>query len=344
MAGKNRGKSPDIKDKLLKEGPLYSFVQALRLLRFVIGRETGRELDDNELYNRIRVRPELSLTFPESDITSIEKIPGKDESDIRSRFSITVTFLGLYGSSSPLPTFYTEDLLDEQSLDKSITREFLDVLNLPLYHLYFKIWSKYRLFYNIAEKLDQESLERLYCLLGLGEERLRTQVDNSFALLKYLGLVTQFPRSAEGLRSLLSDRLDEPSFRIIQCVPRVAEIPADQRLILGISANRLGDNCYLGLQIPDRQGKFRVRIGPVDSDTFHRFLPDRPNFSSLNSLVRFYLNQPLCWDMEILIESRDIEPARLGEERWSQLGWNCWIFTKELPSGTNSVRLDCSEN
>jgi len=33
------------------------------------------------------------------------------------RFLITATFLGLYGVSSPLPTFYTEDLMDEASQD-----------------------------------------------------------------------------------------------------------------------------------------------------------------------------------------------------------------------------------
>lgn len=344
MASQNRGKNPDIKTKLLKEGSRFSFVQAFRLLRLIIGRETGEVLEDNELSKRIRIRPELSLSFPESDIIKIEEIPGEDKSGASSQFLITTTFLGIYGASSPMPTFYTEDLLDELSSDRSITREFLDVLNLPLYHLYFKIWSKYRLFYNISEQLDPQTLERLYCLLGLSTKRLQGQVDGSYNLIQYLGLATQFPRSAEGLRSLLADRLNEPSVRIIQCVSRVAEIPEDQRLILGTAGNSLGINGYLGTEIVDRQGKFVLRIGPVDSDTFHRILPDKPDFRLMNDLIRFYLNQPFIWDIEVLLDSNKIEPARLGEDRWSQLGWNSWIFSEELDSGTVSVKLGALVN
>ena len=323
MAGTYRGQTSDMKNKLLKEGSRFSYVQALRLLRYLVSRENEYLYDEYEINKRIKVHPELSLNFPESDISSIREI----EHD-PSRFIIEATFLGLYGSSSPLPTFYTEDLLDELSADKTITRDFIDIINTPLYNAYFKIWSKYRLFFCIVERLDPETLQRLFCLIGLENDSLRERAPDCDGLLRYMGLFTQFPRSAEGLRSLLSDNLNEPSLKINQCVPRKAEIPEEQRFILGVSGNTLGKNSYIGSEIIDRMGKFRIQAGPLDSSNFHRFLPDRPEFEKIRNLTSFYLDQPLLWDIELIINYKNINHARLGGSEWSQLGWSTWIFSK----------------
>ncbi|HUT63696.1 MAG TPA: type VI secretion system baseplate subunit TssG, partial [Anaerolineae bacterium] len=300
--------------------------------------EIGSIPDEKEIHKKIRVRPELSLDFPESDITSIKKIQGDP-----GFYVITATFLGLYGTSSPLPTFYTEDLLQEKLDERTITRDFIDIINAPLYYIVFKIWSKYRLFYKIVEQREQETLQKLYCLLGLGEKELQKQVEDSYSLLRFIGLATQFPRSAEGLRVLLSDRLHEPSIRIIQCVPRIVVIPQDQRFILGIRGNKLGVNSYLGREILDRTGKFRIQAGPFSGRSFHSLLPDRAAYKKITQLVRFYLDKPLVWDMKLFVHGDSIKTAQLGSSRWSQLGWNSWIFSGQLQPGTTSVTLTVPE-
>ncbi|MBN1290604.1 MAG: type VI secretion system baseplate subunit TssG [Candidatus Latescibacteria bacterium] len=338
MAGTFRGQTPDIKRRLLKEGFRFSYIQAIRLLRYLVYGEKTSIHDKYEINRMISVHPQLSLDFPESDISSIRE-NGKDS----SRFLVEVTFLELYGSSSPLPTFYTEDLLDELSTDKTITRDFIDILNTPVYNAYFKIWSKYRLFFNIVEQLDPDTLQRLYCLIGLENDTLQNQVNDSYGMMRYMGLLTQFPRSAEGLRSLLSDNLNEPSIRIDQCIPRIAKIPDDQRFILGVSGNALGKNGYLGNKIVDRMGKFRIQARPLDSDTFHRFLPDRPAFNTIRNLTSFYLDQQLLWDMELIIDYNTIDHARLGGNEWSQLGWSTWIYSEKPQTGNVSVVLTGQE-
>jgi len=323
---------------MLKEGSRFSFVQAYRLLHFILSSETGSKSDDQEIHKNILVQPDLSLSFPESDITAIREISKEPV-----RYLITATFLGLYGTSSPLPTFYTEDLLYERLEDRTIARDFLDIINSPLYQIYFRSWSKYRLFYKICEQFDPQILQRLYCLLGLEEEEFQTQVEHSFSLLRYIGLATQSPRSAEGLRTLLSDSLNEPTIRIIQCVSRIVIIPDEQRFILGKNGSILGVNGYLGMEIVDRTGKFRIRMGPLDSDRFHRFLPDRPAFKRITQMVRFYLDQPLIWDIELILKGDTIQTAQLGSECWSQLGWNSWIFSENVCFGNVLVTLYTSK-
>jgi len=288
-------------------------------------REGLTDLSLHDLVKRIRVRPELSLAFPETDITKIEP------SASPGTYRITAAFLGLYGASSPLPTFYTEDLLQEMGQDRSVSRDFYDIFNSRIYTLYFNIWTYYHLFFNIYEEPSEPVLERLYCLAGLGGDALRKALDDPFRLLRYTGLATQFPRSAEGLRSILADGLDEPSLRITQCVERLAVIPTEQRLFLGLTGNILGENAYLGQVIADRTGNFRVHIGPVDGETFARYLPDQPTFSQIGRLIGYYLDQPLNWDVEITLKTEGMSTIALGDR--CLLGCNTWIFSSETVPG-----------
>ena len=320
MADENGRPTAKLTERLLREGRRFSFIQAFRFLLLHLRRESSTDIDISELVKKIRVRPDLSLAFPESDITKIE------ESDPPGSFRVTATFLGLYGASSPLPTFYTEDLLQELAQDQSISREFYDVFNSRLYSLYFGIWKYYHLFFNIAEKPDRNVLQRLYCLAGLGGEVLRESAENPYGMLRYIGLATQFPRSAEGLRALLADGLSEPAIHITQCMKRIANIPEDQRLFLGVSGNILGEDTYLGEGIADRAGNFRVHIGPVNKETFDRYLPDQPAFQKLGQLIRFYLDQPLAWDVEVTLKPHDLTTTVVSSQ--AMLGCNTWIFSE----------------
>lgn len=185
-------------DDLLSHGHEFSFSQIMRVARLHLGTGGAQELPEIRWQDRVWVRPELSLTFPASDVARVERA-GAAGADLL----VTTTFLGLYGSSSPLPTHYTEELLDESAADSTVSREFLDLLHQRLYQLYFQCWSKYRLFIRVAEEKNPQDLERLYCLIGLGEKELRDSVPDAGSLLRYAGLFSQSPRSADGLKTLL---------------------------------------------------------------------------------------------------------------------------------------------
>ncbi|MBP8985043.1 MAG: type VI secretion system baseplate subunit TssG [Syntrophobacterales bacterium] len=334
MASEDGGQASDLKSSLLKEGRRYSFTQALRLLHYVLQKKAGPGVHEQGVEKRIRVRPELSLAFPETDVASIEEFP-----DRPGRFLVTATFLGLYGTSSPLPTFYTEDLLLERARDQSVSRDFIDIFNARLYSLYFRCWSKYRLFFNLVEEIDQEVLERLYCLIGLGGKKLRESVENPHEKIRYAGLMTQLPRCAEGLKSLLADVLHDPAIQIIQCVERTVEIPEEQRFILGVSGNLLGEDAYVGSDTYERLGKFRVCIGPLTGEDFNRYLPDKPIFHRLKSFIGFYLDQPLAWDVEAVLIPGEAATTKFGDEKRCRLGWNTWLFSDGFQPADTAVRF-----
>ncbi|MFP4349776.1 MAG: type VI secretion system baseplate subunit TssG [Thermodesulfobacteriota bacterium] len=334
-------------DDLLKRSRRYSFVQAVRLLRvFSASKSTedtegggGRSAEDF-WRNTLRVRPELSLHFPGADIAAVDRITAEN-GDVAGgpQFRITATFLGLYGVSSPLPAFYTEDLMDEAREDSSVIRDFMDIVNGPLYPLLFMSWSKYRMALRVVEEKSSADLERLYCLAGMGDAAIRDRVDAPYPLIRYAGLLTQSPRSALGLERLLSDAFEEPKLKVIPGIPRKAVIPEDQRLhlVAGKTEKRLGRNSFLGRRIRDRMGKFRVRISTLQAEGFQAWLPDTPRFDKLRSLIRVYLDQPLSWELEVVLAEGEVSTARPGRADWGRLGWNTWLFAKDRPEGKAGV-------
>jgi type VI secretion system protein ImpG len=314
-------------ENLLQSGHGFSFVQVMRLARRFLDPRGEEGLPEVPWQDRVLIRPELSLAFPASDVTRVER----DGVNLR----VATTFLGLYGSSSPLPNFYTEDLLDEASSDESVIRDFLDIINQRLYHLYFQCWNKYRFFIRIIEENNPIDRERLFCLIGLGEQELRNAVPDSWSLLRYAGLFTQNPRSALGLKTLLREVFSLKSIRITQNIQRLVPIPADQRLSMGSSCCRLGVDAVLGSEIADQMGKFRVEIGPLSWEGFNDLVPGSPQHEKLARYVQFYLVDPLAVDLKLILAAGEAKLLRLGDPA-ARLGLNTWCFAG-VPLGEMST-------
>lgn len=321
MAGEDRRSSINLKLDLLERGHEFSFFQALRLLRRLTKEGERPSIEDE---GKIRVRPHLSLAFPPADIARIE-----ENSEGPLRFIVTATFLGLYGSSSPLPTFYTEDLLAEAVEEETVSRDFIDIFNQRIYSLLYQCWLKYRQFLQVVEERNPLDIERLFCLLGLGEVPLRENINNPYPLLRYLGLFTQFPRSGLGLITILRDFLAGAKIEIFPCQLRKAIIPVEQRSTLGANSCSLGIDLYIGEEIPDRMGNFLLRIGPLTASGFHTLLPGNSAYERLNFLTKLYVSEPLEFEIELILAKGEIKPTCLGNEQWSRLGMDTWVYAGE---------------
>ena len=321
MAGQTRRSSTSLEAQLVDVPKSFDFFQAVRLLRLLSSRKNTRE-------NSIRMRPQLSLAFPQADVSSIQPVKKK-----QADYQMDLTFLGLYGPSSPLPTFYTEDLLDEQSEEESVTRDFLDIFNQRIYELFFSCWSKYHHLMRITEENDDEAKERLYCLLGLGEQEVRETLPDSFQLLRYIGLFPQFPRSALSLQTLLRDVLNILPVDIEPCIPKWVQIPMDQRSKLGQAPCQLGQNLFVGSQIQDRMTTFTIHIGPLKKRSFQKLMPGMPQHELLVRIVRLYVSDALDYDLNLTLKPGEAERTCLGGAQWSTLGLDTWIFSEQQLGG-----------
>ncbi|MDJ0816756.1 MAG: type VI secretion system baseplate subunit TssG [Desulfobacterales bacterium] len=330
MAGKIGGASLDL-DKaglipeLLKEGHAFSFFQVLRLLRRYGAKLSDESSSDPHGADQIVIKPNLSLAFPPSDVKAVEESMIHDQ----TCFVVTANFLGLYGTASPLPTFYTEDLMDEEAQDESVARDFFDFVNQPLFALLYRTWCKYRLHLNVLEEENPRQIEQLFCLLGLGEKPVRQTITTPYRLLRYIGLFTQYPRSALGLKTLLQDALGGIAVTVVQCVHRKAKIPESQRLRTGMSGSKLGVDSIVGETIDDRMGKFRIQLGPLTRAEFHHLVPGQEAFDWLVLLTGLYFVEPLEYDVEVIMAEAEVQSVLLGDDTRSILGIDTWIFSSD---------------
>ena len=321
MAAQTRKSPVAVKDAFLQRPQAFSFIQAVRLLKQISNETSGKALE-TFFQETIRVRPELSLGFPSSDVCGLEQ----EQDGSRTRYRLTASFLGLYGASSPLPTFYTEDLFEEAREDHSGLRDFLDIFNNPFFIKLYKAWGRHRLAVRIVEEKDEEALERLFCLIGLGHESLRNRFSESYQALRYAGLYSQHPRSALGLQTVLADRLGNIPVDIDQCLPQTLLVPQDQRTLLGQQASALGDDTVLGSEIQDSMNKIGIRIGPLNADEFQRLLPGTKDYQSLEEHIQLFCTHHLTYDVSLTIQAGEYRTAVLGNGQWSKLGQDTWLL------------------
>jgi type VI secretion system protein ImpH len=311
---------------LLQEGHRYAFFQALRLLRLHLGEEAFGQ--------SVRIRPTLSLSFPDSDIDSIAR-------DADDTLRITANFFGLYGVTSPLPTFYTEDLIDEHLAGSSSSRDFLDILHATLYPMLFRAWEKHRIWLAVTEKRDGTRLNQLMSLLGLHRNDGDAPSDDLRALLPHAGNFNQYPRSALGLQALVSGLLGGMPVYVETCVPRFVSIPVDARALLGSQACRLGADAMLGDRVADRAGEAHIHVGPMPAHLLEPLLPGGNLHARIAEAVSRYVEGPVSCMLGLRVAPEQRQPVALGHDR-NRLGLDTWL-PESVPGAPDSPARKCDE-
>jgi type VI secretion system protein ImpH len=244
------------------------------------------------------------------------------------RLRLTTSFLGLYGSTSPLPSFYSEDILRADEEDDRV-RAFLDIFHHRLLSLFYRCWSKHRHHVQFEYGEGDRFTPRLFALGGLGtpEAARATGLPDPRRLVHFAGLLNQRTRSASALEGLLCDYFGGLPVEIEQCTGRWIPIASSQRASLGRQACRLGRDCTLGRRVFDRMGSFRVHVGPLDQARYLRLLPDQEDHRTLRQLVGVFTNDALDFDVALRVRKRP--PMKLTSKRRPgvapRLGWTTWL-------------------
>jgi type VI secretion system protein ImpH len=320
VADPDRRENRTLEAALLKEGHRFSFFQAVRLLEKLrpeaprVGHQGPADLE------AVRLLPSLDLAFPTSDVAGIRKL---HESAGGVRYEVTATFLGLYGTVSPLPIYYTEDLLAQD--DQSLQREFLDLFHHRLLSLFYRAWEKYRYVVQFSGDGQDFYSRRLLTLLGCDLDRLPPHPHVPLLrLLGLAGLLAQTSHSAATLESALSDYFEGIAVRVEPCELRLLEIPADQHNRLGLANCSLGGDLHLGARVQDRACTFGVEMGPLGLEEFLSFLPPGPRLPEFRELVDLFNSDGLDCVVELVLRESEIPPLRLSD-RTSLLGWCSWL-------------------
>jgi type VI secretion system protein ImpH len=178
----------------------------------------------------------------------------------------------------------------------------------------------------------------LYCLLGLGTDRLRGRLEfDDEAFLFYAGHFAHRPRSALALESVLADYFELP-LQIKQFLGQWLYLRESDQSALpsprrprGLNT-QLGVNVVAGERVWGIQSKFRARFGPLGYREFCRFLPSGDALRPVCQMIRCYVGPEYDFDVQPVLKAEEVPWCCLGGDGDSpaRLGWNTWIRSRTL--------------
>jgi type VI secretion system protein ImpH len=285
----------------------------------------------------VRFSSHQTTAFPASEIQALSFRENKPP-------KMSVNFMGLTGPLGLLTPYYTEYIIERTRRKDYALRDFLDIFNHRAISLFYQAWKKYRS--NITQEdtgVDQFS-HQLLALVGLGTPGLQgRQAVEDETFIHYAGLFSQNPRSALALEQILSDY-----FGVAVAVEQFAgawyKLDRSSQSSLddsGSSTGMLGFGAVLGDEVWDQQSVVRIRLGPLSLSQYLDFLPTGTAWEPLRSLVKFYFNDQLDFEVQLVLrrdETPRCELGSLGDDA-PRLGWTTWAKTNDMQRNPDETIL-----
>jgi type VI secretion system protein ImpH len=307
----------------------FEFYQAMRLLD-ALQRQLGSAAPLENSTQTVRFQSRVDFGFPASELQELSL-----DSDPPC---LTVNFLSLAGAHGPLPTPYTEMILDAAARQDHTAIDFLDIFNSRLVWLLYRARQAHHPGMTARAPHEGRTAKYLFSLIGLGQNGLRERLNiPDRSLLHYSGLLANRVRSATGLERLLSDYFELP-VQVTQFQGVWRELEAAQQTTLGqYGSNRcLGGDAVLGRRVWDQGGGISIALGPLDGERFAAFLPRRSASRTLCELARFYLGLDYQVQIRLLLKPADVPQSEIGKAR---LGYSSWLNSGAYAGETAEVRF-----
>jgi type VI secretion system protein ImpH len=326
-----------VEERLHNQPQLFEFFQAVRLLeRLLPDRvEVGKFAPPSSEVVRFKGNP--TLVFPASEIQALTW-PAKGPVEMQ------VNFMGLIGPQGVLPLVYTVFAAERARSGDSTAVDFFDTFNHRFISLFFQAWEKYRFWIAYERGQRDDFSHHVMDLIGLGTAGLQNrQTVPDDCLLYYSGLLGQHPRSAVALEQMLSDYFDVP-VEVEQFAGGWYSLgESDQCSFEGTGSysEQLGAGAVVGDEVWDQSARVRIKIGPLSLEQYVEFLPTGSAFKPLQELTRFFSNDELDFEAQLILKREEVPRCELGAEQGiePQLGWTTWGRTKEMPKDVGDTIL-----
>jgi type VI secretion system protein ImpH len=281
-----------------------------------------------------RLGQQPSLTFAPREIGSVDRIDG--------RLRVRLLGLCMLGPNGSLPTHVTEIARErEETRHDSTLVAFLDVFHHRSLSLLYRAWANAQ----SAAGLDRPGVETepfsfyIGCLTGQDPADLDQRalpIHPQFAASPHL---IRESRDPDGLCMTLEQYFNVP-VEIEEYVFHWIERAEQERSRLGHSGQTatMGDGAMLGEQVPDRQYRFRLVMGPLEVDEFLGFTPQGKNLQPLTDWVRSFFGYEFDWELDLRIRPQSAPAASLGGPQ--QLGWTTWLGQSASDAPMTGMRFE----
>lgn len=317
---------------LLELGPRGRFLPTVDLLErlFPTAARVGGEGPPRQ--EALRFRSDPSLGFAAGDIrrTRVVRVPGGALEPPRHVVEVEATFLGLTGSSSPLPNHILEQVLQDDA-DDGLKRDFLDVFHHRLISLLYRGVARGSLPREHTARTTSVWIKRALTLGGIDayDVPVARKVPTA-TVLQMLPLLVGRARGARALRTAIRHVLSPAlgpgtTVDIVENVQGWLDIAPAERLALGRANHALGRTTHLGARAPERSGKFAIRVGPLRMADYRRFLPGGDQLPLLREAVQLMTRNAVDFDVQLVVGS-DAAPAfTLSASSPGSLGRTTWL-------------------
>ena len=382
---------------LLKEGTDLNFFQAVHLLERLFQGYGKLGTGDDMRSEPVRFETLNSLSFPPAEVAGV--LPPLSfraqaaELDTAKRgdeppedpdalpplrqmlkagdgpLRMSLTFMGLYGVSSPLPSYFT-DPITLRKIEYFELKKFLDIFTHRLYSLFYRSWKKYRHYSQYDPRRPDDYTLRLLALTGQWPRRKGKahaqgeSADFNLWRIPYARFLGNRVRSAKGLQQLLRGYFGFEKVRIRQFEAAWVDIPVKARL--GDAKVNLGRSTRLGDRMQDRLSRFTVEIGPLSREVFNGFLPSEGEsrdaalgrsgsagsrgkatgtadakalpglLEQVREVIDAYLRDPLDYQVKVILEPEKNEIPVLGSKH-ARMGMGVWLGAR--PKAEIACRL-----
>lgn len=260
------------------------------------------------------------INFPVGDIEQLIIL----EEDGREVFQFLVNFLGLQGSSGPLPGSVLDEIAEEHN-NNPIQSIYLDFFNHHLITVFHQIWRKYKYYIKFNSNFSDNYSRNIMNLLGVSRDFIKFTHLNWHKIFYHLGIIQSGIRTKEVLTSIIQHYFDLHDISLEEHVRKIVEVEVEQKNQVGIKNVMLGENFILGDKVESFSNKFRVNINNLKLDEFHQFLPNTKKYRQLQELIRFLLKDPLPYDVLLGLHPDTKSTFILGKDNSSFLGWTTLI-------------------
>jgi len=272
-----------------------------------------------------RLGQKPSLAFAPREIASVGELGG--------RLHIRLFALGMLGPNGPLPIHMTEIAREREESRRDPTLvHFLDIFHHRYLTLLYRAWADAQATAGLDRAGPDSERFSFYVasLTGQDTREIGQRALPAHAQLAASANLVREARNPDGLRMTLERYFGVP-VAIEEFVFNWIDVAADDHSYIGKpgAAATMGDGAMLGEQVPDRQHRFRIIIGPVDIDEYLRFTPRGADLPQLADWVRSFIGREFEWELELRIRAQSAPPAVMGGPQ--QLGWSGWLGRS--PSG-----------
>jgi len=303
-----------IEQVLLSNAAQYSFIEAYKLLCELA---LAQKLDP---VHAIRIRPVLGLQHARTQVVSVVKHEHKEEQLL---YYLNVNLPGLYGNGSPLPKFFTEELIQASHKEQDQARLFLDLIHQRLYQLLYAAQTQ------LSPHYLNQGRENVYqfmrSMIGFKDECwLKAFPDQAF-ILRNINIIRHQKGTVVGLQKLLQNLFNQATITIEQCTQRDVNFAQGQKLALNQQANQISCSAVLGSKMQDIQSKIILSISPLSAKEYKQWCLTSEYWQALQNMIKYFIGQPLLVELQLDVLAGANFDFMLVAQDESALGRNTWL-------------------